>query len=80
LNEGVSALTQYFESASLHQFEVAYDVHNTVEMKVRIRGNDVKSGIEAYALCVIVICKCTYCIGWRFKLHANLCSEASYIL
>ncbi|KAG2207550.1 hypothetical protein INT47_004300 [Mucor saturninus] len=33
LNEGVSALSQYFESASLHEFEVAYDVHNTADMK-----------------------------------------------
>ncbi|GAN03326.1 secretion pathway protein Sls2/Rcy1 [Mucor ambiguus] len=33
INEGVNALSQYFESASLHEFEVAYDVHNTTEMK-----------------------------------------------
>ncbi|KAI8647321.1 exocyst complex component Sec10-like protein [Parasitella parasitica] len=33
INEGVDALSQYFESASLHEFEVAYDVRNTVEMK-----------------------------------------------
>ncbi|KAL9559542.1 hypothetical protein MBANPS3_000368 [Mucor bainieri] len=33
INEGVNALSQYFESASLHEFEVAYDVHNTIEMK-----------------------------------------------
>ncbi|KAL7316335.1 F-box protein: endocytic membrane traffic, recycling ReCYcling 1 [Mucor circinelloides] len=33
LNEGVNALSQYFESASLHEFEVAYDLHNTTEMK-----------------------------------------------
>ena len=33
MNEGVNALTQYFESASLHEFEVAYDSHNTKEMK-----------------------------------------------
>lgn len=34
LNEGVNALSQYFESASLHEFEVAYDCHNTTDMKV----------------------------------------------
>ncbi|KAG2234344.1 hypothetical protein INT48_007211 [Thamnidium elegans] len=33
LNEGVNALSQYFESASLHEFEVAYDCHNTTDMK-----------------------------------------------
>ncbi|KAI8086885.1 exocyst complex component Sec10-like protein [Gilbertella persicaria] len=33
INEGVNALSQYFESASLHEFEVAYDAHNTEEMK-----------------------------------------------
>ncbi|KAG0170900.1 F-box protein: endocytic membrane traffic, recycling ReCYcling 1 [Apophysomyces sp. BC1034] len=33
INEGVHALCQYFESASLHEFEVAYDVHNTTDMK-----------------------------------------------
>ncbi|GAA5816931.1 hypothetical protein MFLAVUS_010466 [Mucor flavus] len=33
LNEGVNALSQYFESASLHEFEVAYDCHNIADMK-----------------------------------------------
>ncbi|KAI8380478.1 exocyst complex component Sec10-like protein [Choanephora cucurbitarum] len=33
INEGVSALSQYFESASLHQFEVAYDNQNTKDMR-----------------------------------------------
>ncbi|KAI8883785.1 hypothetical protein K501DRAFT_294473 [Backusella circina FSU 941] len=33
MNEGVAAVSQYFESASLHEFEVAYDIHNTTVMK-----------------------------------------------
>ncbi|CAO3629701.1 unnamed protein product [Mucor hiemalis] len=33
INEGVSAISQYFESASLHEFEVAYDAHNITDMK-----------------------------------------------
>ncbi|KAI9493070.1 exocyst complex component Sec10-like protein [Zychaea mexicana] len=33
INEAVDTLCQYFESASLHEFEVAYDVHNTTDMK-----------------------------------------------
>ncbi|KAI7906714.1 exocyst complex component Sec10-like protein [Cokeromyces recurvatus] len=33
INENLNALSQYFESASLHEFEVAYDVHNINEMK-----------------------------------------------
>ncbi|KAI8145080.1 exocyst complex component Sec10-like protein [Fennellomyces sp. T-0311] len=33
INEAVETLCQYFESASLHEFEVAYDVHNTTDMK-----------------------------------------------
>ncbi|KAI8981081.1 exocyst complex component Sec10-like protein [Pilobolus umbonatus] len=34
LNEGINALSQYFESASLHQFEVAYDTNNMKDMKM----------------------------------------------
>ncbi|KAG2223931.1 hypothetical protein INT45_009383 [Circinella minor] len=34
INEAVETLCQYFESASLHEFEIAYDVHNTAEMKI----------------------------------------------
>ncbi|KAI8374177.1 exocyst complex component Sec10-like protein [Radiomyces spectabilis] len=33
INEAVEALCQYFESASLHEFELAYDVHNLSDMK-----------------------------------------------
>ncbi|CAO3589711.1 unnamed protein product [Absidia cylindrospora] len=33
INEGVDALCQYFESASLHEFEVAYDSQNLADMK-----------------------------------------------
>ncbi|KAI8336839.1 exocyst complex component Sec10-domain-containing protein [Chlamydoabsidia padenii] len=33
INEGVNALCQYFESASLHEFEVAYDSQNLKDMK-----------------------------------------------
>ncbi|KAI9487451.1 MAG: exocyst complex component Sec10-like protein [Benjaminiella poitrasii] len=33
INENVNAVSQYFESASLHEFEVAYDVHNVADMK-----------------------------------------------
>ncbi|KAI8338978.1 exocyst complex component Sec10-like protein [Chlamydoabsidia padenii] len=34
INEGVDALCQYFESASLHEFEVAYDSQNLDNMKI----------------------------------------------
>ncbi|CAO3644099.1 unnamed protein product [Cunninghamella blakesleeana] len=34
INEGVNALCQYFESASLHEFEVAYDSQNMNDMKI----------------------------------------------
>ncbi|KAI9276957.1 exocyst complex component Sec10-like protein [Phascolomyces articulosus] len=34
INEAVNTLCQYFESASLHEFEIAYDVHNTTDMKI----------------------------------------------
>ncbi|CAO3606822.1 unnamed protein product [Cunninghamella echinulata] len=34
INDGVNALCQYFESASLHEFEVAYDSQNMDDMKV----------------------------------------------
>ncbi|SAM09254.1 hypothetical protein [Absidia glauca] len=34
INEGVNALCQYFESASLHEFEVAYDSQNLDSMKI----------------------------------------------
>lgn len=81
INEGVNALSQYFESASLHEFEVAYDVHNTTEMKV--------SFLAVFCSCFrfiiyhfvnIVLCKCAYCIKWWFNMYADLCSEAPYIL
>ncbi|KAL0095304.1 exocyst complex component Sec10-domain-containing protein [Phycomyces blakesleeanus] len=34
LNDTVEALCQYFESASLHEFEIAYDSNKPAEMKV----------------------------------------------
>ncbi|CEG65273.1 hypothetical protein RMATCC62417_02085 [Rhizopus microsporus] len=33
LNEAVDALSQYFESAALHEFEVAYDAHDADTMR-----------------------------------------------
>lgn len=33
MNEAVDALSQYFESAALHEFEVAYDAHDADTMR-----------------------------------------------
>jgi recyclin-1 len=33
LNEAVDALSQYFESAALHEFEIAYDARDVDSMR-----------------------------------------------
>lgn len=45
----MDSLCQYFESASLHEFEVAYNVHNMEDMKAGLAALRVMRG------CMLII-------------------------
>ncbi|CAO3703297.1 unnamed protein product [Rhizopus stolonifer] len=44
LNEAVNALSQYFESAALHEFEIAYDAHDIESMRTFANASIVLNG------------------------------------